>query len=166
MGINSTLQWSLDTAVNNLSSVNIFSMVGDAADVDPEAPYNFNFKTLITALFTGNERIAHIGNTEEFLLYVNYTKGSETSIQIHAEVSSSPDEDDFFEITGVIDLSLSANTKLREIYQVSLSEKFVKVQAKVTGAPNATTALILTYGTNNNRTIQQFLPAVEGSLIP
>ena len=108
-------------------------------------------KTALTASYTHNQKIMVLGNTRQLILYLDYTKGGELSVDIHIEVARPGTENEFIILTS---FSESLTAKYREVaIDVSRAEKYFRVSMKATGTPDALTNVKLYFSPNTNKGI-------------
>jgi hypothetical protein len=104
----------------------------------------------ITDSFTEDStKVAYSGNSKEVSLYFEYTKGSEAQADIEVEVSVPGDDENFFPHETTPSITLTSSGKSKVTLPKVMQEAFIRVKAKTTGAPNASTILKIFYGTNN-----------------
>ena len=120
------------------------------------------FSSIFTALGSGDLTTAYSGNqvalsthgSESAALYIDYTKGSETSVQVQVEVWD-PTNGWFvvpYSEGGTPELSMTATASKRwGVRRIARFEQQLRVSAKVTGSANGTTSLTATLQLGSSR---------------
>ncbi len=107
-----------------------------------------------------NQKVARLSNTSQLIIFVDYTKGTEDSIELFPEFEDKDDQGKFFNLTGrnasgdyIVDsVKLIATGKYRIPLPTVLRESRVKVGVRANGDLTTTGAVTLTNTSDNLRT--------------
>lgn len=110
--------------------------------------------TAFTNSFDDNKKVAVVRQTDTFLLFVEYEKGTETEMQVQLSFSLYKDEDMTFAIESIVDVNTSIVTpffyriqnsgKIRLAIPISPNEVLVEVAVKALGVPTGNAKLSFT----------------------
>lgn len=107
--------------------------------------------TTLTTDFDDNKQIALVPQVQQFILYIDYTKGTETSLEIKIEYAPAhTDPKEFYQETlmdiqaqtvNVYVFKIGASGKFRIPIPVGIQEDQLKVSVRGVGTPTGTLTL-------------------------
>lgn len=109
---------------------------------------------------TVNQKIARLANTSQIIIFVDYTKDTEDSIELFVEFEDKDNKGEFFNLTGrnasgdyIVDsVKITATGKYRIPLPTILRESRIRVGVRANGSLVSTGPVTLTYSTDNLRT--------------